>query len=149
MVLNKISKNKNWKIIARVFIIVFLALLLTSGLAIYLLDRSARDKIEVIADQSIKISQKTFHDLEMNDIKMLSSTLEVLVQDEQIKMFFLRRNRDILFHHVSPLFKNLEKRYQITHWYFISPEPEKKVLESLHNSEIYNLMSPFLITYTF
>ncbi len=137
MVLNKISKNKNWKIIARVFIIVFLALLLTSGLAIYLLDRSARDKIEVIADQSIKISQKTFHDLEMNDIKMLSSTLEVLVQDEQIKMFFLRRNRDILFHHVSPLFKNLEKRYQITHWYFISPEPEKKVFLRVHSPKIF------------
>lgn len=109
--------------------------LVVGGLAIiYLLNISYKNNINLIAEESIKTAKETFTSLERDDTKMLSSTLEALLINEDIKKTFIKKDREKLYQAVSPLFKNLKERYGITHWYFINPEPDQTIFLRIHKS---------------
>jgi methyl-accepting chemotaxis protein len=87
--------------------------------------------------ESLKTARDKFTYIQHNDIKMLSSTLEVLLENKEIKNVFMEKNRDLLYKTVSPLFENLKSRYQITHWYFLNPEPDSTCFLRVHTPEKY------------
>lgn len=90
---------------------------------------------ETIASE-LNYSQTTFKNLEERDTKILSSALEVLIQDPKIKEVYLAKDRDKLYNYVSPLFAKLKTQYGITHWYFISPDG--KTFLRVHNKDIFD-----------
>lgn len=110
-------------------------LVLASFAIIYLLNYSYKNNINVIAEQSIMTSEQAFANLEKNDTNMLSSTLQAILTNSEIKKAFMEKDREKLYNITSPLFKELKERYRITHWYFHNPESEKSVFLRVHNKE--------------
>ncbi|MFZ3168793.1 MAG: PAS domain S-box protein, partial [Candidatus Methanoperedens sp.] len=79
--------------------------------------------------------KNNFHYLEERDTQILSSTLEVIIQDQSFKNLYLEKDREKLYNYGQPLFQNLKNKYGITHFYFILPDGHDFV--RLHNKEIY------------
>lgn len=118
----------------KVALTIIVSLIVGTLAVIYLLNNSYRNNINLIAEESIKTAKETFTSIENDDVKMLSSTLEALLVNEEIKKTFLKKDREQLLNLTAPLFKNLKERYGITHWYFINPEPEQTVFLRIHKS---------------
>ena len=77
---------------------------------------------EQLVASKIKVSQVRFKSQEDSDTRMLSSLLNVIVQDSDIKQQYLAKDREKLYAYIEPLFKNLDEKYSVTHWYFILPD---------------------------
>jgi len=79
--------------------------------------------------------ERNFLDIKGRDIKILSSALEVFVQDETFKEIYVEKDREKLYAHGQPLFQKLRDRYGITHFYFILPDG--RCFLRLHNKDIH------------
>lgn len=87
----------------------------------------------------LKNTKLIFEELQKLDIKMLSSTLEVIIQDPVLKKIYLEQDRDTLYEYAAPLFTVLKEQYDITHWYFIQPDGHTFLRmhdQALHGDEI-------------
>ncbi len=91
--------------------------------------------IESDALNEINKMRKFFLALEERDTKILSSGLEVFIQDQAFKDVYLEKNREKLYEYGQPLFQNLKSKYGITHFYFILPDGH--CFTRLHNKDIY------------
>lgn len=94
-----------------------------------------QNSINDIAKQSLKTSQERMQSLEASDIKMLSSTLVALLNNNEIKNAFIEKDREKLYALSEPIFKTLRENYKITHWYFHNPEPESTNFLRVHSFE--------------
>lgn len=74
-----------------------------------------------IHDDSIKTSKELFYNIEDNDIKMLSSTLEALLTNNELRNVYLSNNREDLYNYGQPIFSKLKDEFGITHFYIHSP----------------------------
>ncbi len=74
-----------------------------------------------IHDDSIKTSKELFYNIENNDIKMLSSTLEALLTNNELRNIYLSNNREDLYNYGQPIFSKLKDEFGITHFYIHSP----------------------------
>lgn len=119
----------------KVTLVIVVCLVICTLTLMLLLNRSYERNITLIASQSVKMSEEALNNLEKNDVKMLSSTLEALLGNEEIKKAYLKKDKDKLYKMTSPLFKNLKERYGITHWYFINPEPDQTCFLRVHKPE--------------
>jgi len=109
---------------------------LGTSAALYLIAfKSQKDGFDQIARDHVRQVQKTFHHLEEQDFRMLSSTLEAIVRDTHLRKIYLGRNRDQLYAYVQPLFRDLAVRYGISHFYFILPDG--RVFLRMHHRELY------------
>lgn len=120
---------------AKVTLVILVCLIIGTLSLVFLLNKSYNRNIALIAKESVKMSEETLNNLEKNDTKMLSSTLEALLGNEEIKKAFLKKDRDKLSQLTLPLFKNLKERYGITHWYFINSEPDQTCFLRVHKPE--------------
>lgn len=104
---------------------------------IFLLSNTIFQKrsIENMAKAELDSTRSVFENLKDRDAKMLSSALEVILQDTAIQKIYRTKNRGGLYEYAQPLFEKLKERYGITHWYFISPEG--KTFLRVHNKDIY------------
>jgi signal transduction histidine kinase len=80
--------------------------------------------------------EKDFDNLVEADTKMLLSTLEILLQDENLMDHYLRGDREEMYEYGQALFGRLKEKYSITHFYFI--QPDGKCFVRLHNKDKYD-----------
>jgi len=67
---------------------------------------------------------------------MLSSTLDVLLQDENFMNTYLAGDRQTLYNYGQPLFNQLKTEYEITHFYFI--RTDGTCFARIHNPNKYD-----------
>lgn len=120
MISNLAWKNIN---IRSKLLITFLVLSGIFASAFYLINLEFQKKnVEQLITSKNKISQASFNSQENSDVRMLSSLLKVIDQDPAIKQLYLKKDREKLYSYIEPLFKTLDGKYSITHWYFILPD---------------------------
>jgi PAS domain S-box-containing protein len=96
-----------------------------------------KSNVRQFSEYNLEDAKRSFENLKDNDTKMLSSTLEVLLINDEIKGTFLEGDREKLYDLIYPIYKNLYKNYGITHWNFINPEPESTIFLRVHNPEMF------------
>ncbi len=107
---------------------------LTVGVAKIVLDYQE----QIIRNNSINqinAVQRSFQNIQDQDIRVLSSALKVFSNDQTIKNIYLDGNREKLYEYVSPLFERLKQEQGITHLYFISPDG--RCFLRAHNKNIF------------
>ncbi|MBT3691549.1 HAMP domain-containing protein [Candidatus Woesearchaeota archaeon] len=80
-------------------------------------------------------TEEDYIDLQEGSIRTLSSTLEAISRNPELKKVYLEKDREKLFNYGQPLFQELKNKYQITHFYFILPDGHNFV--RLHNQDKY------------
>jgi signal transduction histidine kinase len=120
-----------------IFFILGLAAANVAGV-VYLFNVSNNKNIELITRSCVRHAQLAFKDLEKNTENMLSAALETLLSNEEIARVFSSGDRDRLYRVVHPLFEKLKRQNNITHWYFLDPEPAKTCFLRIHAPHIYN-----------
>ena len=96
-----------------------------------------KSEVRNFSEYSLEDSKNTFENLKDNDTKILSSTLEVLLINDEIRKTFLKGDREELYDLIFPTYKSLKESYGITHWNFINPEPESTIFLRVHNPEMF------------
>lgn len=120
---------------AKVAVVIIGCLLAGTICLLFLLRTSYNSDIDLLAHQSVRLAENTFKSLELNDTKMLSSTLEALLTNSELKRAYIKKDRQGLYKIAAPIFDNLKWKYGITHWYFINPEPDKRCFLRVHKPE--------------
>ena len=113
------------------FVGITLLILVFGGVSIYYLNKVIENNLF----HRISDIEKTFLDCKEHDTKILSSALEVFVQDKTFKHLFLKKDRDKLYNYGQPLFQNLKSKYGITHFYFLLADGH--CFLRLHNKDFY------------
>ena len=80
------------------------------------------ERLDELSNRSLEINKKTYSNILEYDKTKLLVAIEILNKDEHAKDLFLKENPDSLFEYCSPLFQQLETKFNITHWYFIKPD---------------------------
>jgi len=122
----------NISIKAKVILVVFVSLSLAASSIIYFINNSYNNNINIIAEQSLKIANESFNNLEKNDAKMLSAAIDIIISDKEIQEVFASKNREKLIQLTTPLYKTLKERYGITHWYFLNTEDKGTCFLRVH-----------------
>ena len=118
-------------------IFLFFIVLTFAFVIFYLVNIDIQERnIKKAVVKDVKNIQEGFNHLEESDIRMLSSVLDVIIQDSTIKEIYLKKDREKLYNHAQPLFQKLKGEYGITHWYFILPEGHTFL--RVHNKDIYD-----------
>ncbi len=107
------------------------------GGALHLFNVSNAKNVELVTRSFLTTAQKAFIDLETNTGSMLSATLEALLANEEIAARFAARDRQELYRLTRPLFEHLKSQNNITHWYFLNPEPEQTCFLRVHVPHLY------------
>ena len=116
--------------------LVFFVFALLLMLFFYFIGLQSQNKIlNEMSLESNRHLHDLFYTLEERDIKILSSALEVVIQDPGIKSVYLEKDREKLYDYGQPLFQNLKDKSGITHFYFILPDGHDFV--RLHDKTIY------------
>ena len=92
------------------------------ALSVEITKRSWNRDVERISQQALKTSREGFQNLEKNDIRTLSSTLEAMMHDPAYLEPYAKRDFDELFARCKPVYDGMKARYGITHWYFIDQD---------------------------
>ncbi len=74
---------------------------------------------------------------ERAEIESLAATLDALLANDRLRHAFVTRDRERLLEVAAPLFRTMTERDRITHWYFIEPDPERKVFLRVHRPELH------------
>jgi len=119
----------------KVIVTILASLTLAAVGILYLSNASYKNNVDLIAKESVKVSEEAFNNLETNDINMLSSTLASLLENESYKKLFASKDKEGLYQATSPLFERLKTNYRITHWYFHTAEPESTAFLRVHNKD--------------
>ncbi len=93
------------------------------------------DIIDKTAHQTLQYSKARFAQLEGDEILMMSSTLEALLVNRDLKNLYLKRDRPGLLRAALGLHTTLKKNYGITHLYFHNPEPDSTNFLRVHHPD--------------
>ncbi len=121
------------KISNKIFIIVFLALIVSFVLSLFFQISSYKHELDLISKNSLDIAEKSFNDILTSETKKLSLTLDFLLDDKTAKKHFVKKDIDSLYNYSKPIFEKFKNKYSITHFYFIMPKPEKTCFLRVHN----------------
>ena len=102
-------------------------------LLIISLINSYKREINNIAINSLKSANTSFTSVLENETQKLSVALDLLMNDKQAKQYFINQQIDSLYTHSKPVFELLRNNYDITHTYYIMPEPDKTCFLRMHN----------------
>ncbi len=84
---------------------------------------------------AVRAAAAAFEKLERADVEMLSRSLDALVGDPALVGPFLARDREELLRAARPVFERLKAENQITHFYFLDPEPGRTCFLRVHKPE--------------
>lgn len=101
--------------------IIVIGIALLTGIFYYTFMSAMENNQHTVSDEAIKTSKEMFYNLEDNDIKMLSSTLEAFLSNKELKEVYLKNNRSELYNYGQPIFSQLREQFGITHFYFHLP----------------------------
>ena len=129
----------------RNFVFLYRAIFFILGLAgisitgvLVLFNISTAGNVEFLTRTSIEHAATAFKNLERNTINTLSATLEGLMSNPEIATRFYTRNAAGLYKFTRPVLDHLRVQNGISHWYFITQEPEKRCFLRVHNPGIRN-----------
>jgi HAMP domain-containing protein len=89
----------------------------------------------IAAQQAIAGAGQDFAALERSDIEKLDATLRALGGYPALADAFAARDRAKLLALAAPIFSGLRQNHDITHMYFIEPDPSRKVLLRVHRPD--------------
>lgn len=101
--------------------IIVIGIALLTGIFYYTFMSAMENNQHTVSDETIKTSKEIFYNLEDNDIKMLSSTLEAFLSNKELKEVYLKYNRSELYNYGQPIFSQIREQFGITHFYFHLP----------------------------
>jgi hypothetical protein len=119
------------KVVLLIVLCIIIEILVVVSINLY----SYFDAVDSTAKQALQISRDRFKSLEIHDVTLMSSTMDALKSDREIRNIFISKNRDRLLDVTSPLFSVLKQKYGITHWYFINPEPDSTCFLRVHSPQ--------------
>jgi Double sensory domain of two-component sensor kinase len=74
---------------------------------------------------------------ERAELEKLAATLDALLANEALREAFVARDRERLLAVTAPMLATMRERDGITHWYFHTPDPERKVFLRVHHPEVF------------
>jgi HAMP domain-containing protein len=96
-------------------------------------DRSIR----VASEQAIASAAQAYAAMERAHVEKLDTALRALSTNTALVEAFERRDRAKLSALVSPVFEELKENHDVTHLYFIEPDPSRKVFLRGHRPELH------------
>lgn len=101
----------------------FLGAILLSSFAITSVIHSAyKQNLLALMHEELNNTRDSFNSMIEHDTRMLSAVMTTLIANEEIKSLFAQKDRDRLLQMTLPVYKTLEEKFNITHWYFLNPE---------------------------
>lgn len=110
--------------------IILMILTLAISLFYFESEHSSHKQIEKRLYQTRLTAQSILKETLENDTRAIFSMLSILDKDEKLKLLLQQQQKTALFEHIEPLFKQLNKHYKISHFYFI--RPDKSILLRAH-----------------
>ncbi|MEN8123072.1 MAG: methyl-accepting chemotaxis protein [Bacteroidota bacterium] len=104
----------------KILLITISGLLIISFFSLYNIISTHYKRLSEHAEASLQKNKETFTNILENDKAKLLVALEVLIRDKNSKDLYLKGNQDSLFTYSTPIFEQLKKKFNITHWYFIN-----------------------------
>lgn len=101
--------------------IIVIGIAMLTGVFYYTFVSAQENTQHTVSDDSIKTSKEMFYNLEDDDIKMLSSTLQALLANKELRDAYLRNNRTEVYDYTQPIFSQLREQFGITHFYIHYP----------------------------
>ncbi len=101
--------------------IIVVGIILLTGVFYYTFVNAQEKTQHSVSDDAIKTSKEMFYNIEDNDVKMLSSTLEALLINKELRDVYLNNNRDEVYNYSLPLYNKLKTEFGITHFYIHYP----------------------------
>ena len=115
--MRNIMKNS---LIFKLLPIIIAGVLILTGIFYYTFMSVQEKNLNTLSLDKVKTAKEIFYDLEDNDIKMLSSTLEAILVNNELKEVYLKNNREELYNYGLPLYNRLKTQFGITHFYIHS-----------------------------
>ncbi len=107
---------------------------LAAALAACALPAAAKGSRQAEED-AVRRGAASFEKFEQTDVAMLSKALDRLVVDPTLVGLFVARDRDKLYAAARPIFEKLKTEDQITHFYFLEPDPARTCFLRVHKPE--------------
>ncbi len=85
------------------------------------------------AKQHIHMVEDAMNAQVAEDAHLLHGLLELLEDRGKLQDYFIMRDREGLYDHTLPIYKKLNRNYNVTHFYFINPDGE--CFLRMHNEE--------------
>lgn len=82
--------------------IILIGIAILTGMFYYTFINAQQENLHMVSDDAIKTSKEMFYNLEKDDIKMLSSTIEALQTNKEMKDIYLKKDREQLYNYVLP-----------------------------------------------
>lgn len=120
--MNKMKNGMKNSLLFKLLPIIVAGVLILTGIFYYTFMSVQEKNLNALSLEKVKMSKEIFYDLENNDIKMLSSTLEALLVNKELKEVYLKNNREELYNYGQPLFNRLKTQFGVTHFYIHSPD---------------------------
>jgi HAMP domain-containing protein len=100
-----------------------------------LLRTAGERSVRIAAEQAIAGAALDLAALERAEIEKLDATLRALSFQPALADAFAARDRGRLLAAAAPMFAELRQNHDITHMYFIEPDPSRKVFLRVHRPE--------------
>ena len=106
----------------KILLITVLGLLIVSVFFLLFIKTSYNKQFKGLAENSLKKNKETFRNIvEYNKVKLLVAS-SILNRNDKTKSLFLENKLDDLYDYTLPIFQDLNKKFNITHWYFINTD---------------------------
>lgn len=116
--------------------IVLVFVLGAAGIALAM-QRSYTEALDKAAHEIVATTAITFAQLEEADTAKLSAALRSMLTNDTYRGLYTEGDREGLYAVTSPVFDDLKKDFQITHWYFETTETSPTVFLRVHRPEQY------------
>ncbi|MFN8254541.1 MAG: methyl-accepting chemotaxis protein [Bacteroidales bacterium] len=118
-------------------IILMIGSLSIGGLfSIYLMIKSYQSQVDSLALKIHETTLSEYNNSIKKEIEKLGATLESLLLNRQIVNLVVENQRDSLFQFCLPMYDELKKNFQITHFFFILPD--STCFLRMHSPKQYN-----------
>ena len=109
--------QKTMKIRTKLILTVSVALVLGFIFAITMQVKSFNSKINDLADVTLKSAKTSYENVLEAETKKLSVALDLLMNDNNARQYFINNEKDSLYDYINPVFEMLKKKYSITRWW--------------------------------
>ena len=101
--------------------IIVIGFALLTGLFYYTFLNAQENIQRSVSDESIHVSKEIFYNIEDSDIKMLSSTEEALLTNNELRDLFLSNDREAVYNYALPIYNQQKEMFGMTHFYIHYP----------------------------
>jgi hypothetical protein len=125
----------NVSIKTRIIVAVLGCMLGVAAAANVLVGISASYNMRIASEQAMASAGAALAAMERADIEKLDATLVGLMAHPGLAAAFAHRHRVKLLELAAPVFAELKRQHDVTHWYFLDPEPACTYFLRVHKPE--------------